>query len=240
MLLLHRCPDLLASPNAAQTFVFATPLPLRDRQLRVELYRTSSSTQRGRLISIAHVSGFSRKGWCVLGSQACAHDAPLCSCVGIPHTAVWPACWFVASKPHRLPTLCARPQVWVHALVPPALAQNQETCRQSTVELESVLKHQPGGRVLLRSTLVDTDLRRCMYQAPFLDGEEPEEQQQHAAAEGAGGAGRRVQRLESLTLEYSNRELKKKVMHSGRRRRHGTAAGVVWWWCMREGRRTRR
>jgi hypothetical protein len=39
-----------------QTFVFAVPLPLRDRQLRLELYRTSSNTQRGRLVSMAHVS----------------------------------------------------------------------------------------------------------------------------------------------------------------------------------------
>lgn len=38
-----------------QTFVFAAPLPLRDRELRVEVYRTASNTQRGRLISIANV-----------------------------------------------------------------------------------------------------------------------------------------------------------------------------------------
>ena len=44
-----RCPPVL------QTFVFAAPLPLRNRQLRLELYRTPSSTQRGRLVSIAHV-----------------------------------------------------------------------------------------------------------------------------------------------------------------------------------------
>jgi hypothetical protein len=43
-----------------QTFVFAAPLPLRDRQLRVELYRTASSTQRGRLIALAQVG----PGWC--------------------------------------------------------------------------------------------------------------------------------------------------------------------------------
>ena len=41
---------------ARQTFVFAAPLPLRDRELRIEIYRTASSTQRGRLISIASVS----------------------------------------------------------------------------------------------------------------------------------------------------------------------------------------
>ena len=36
--------------------MFTVPLPLRDRQLRLELYRTSSNTQRGRLVSMAHVS----------------------------------------------------------------------------------------------------------------------------------------------------------------------------------------
>lgn len=36
-------------------FAFAVPLPLRDRQLRIELYRTTNSTQKGRLISMAHL-----------------------------------------------------------------------------------------------------------------------------------------------------------------------------------------
>lgn len=39
-----------------QTFVFAVPLPLRDRQLRIEVYRTSSNTQKGRLSSMTNVS----------------------------------------------------------------------------------------------------------------------------------------------------------------------------------------
>lgn len=43
--------------NLHQTFVFAVPLPLRDRQLRLELYRTASNTQRGRLVSIQQVRG---------------------------------------------------------------------------------------------------------------------------------------------------------------------------------------
>ncbi|PSC71573.1 pollen-specific SF21-like [Micractinium conductrix] len=38
-----------------QMFAFAVPLPLRDRQLRIELYRTTNSTQKGRLISMAHL-----------------------------------------------------------------------------------------------------------------------------------------------------------------------------------------
>lgn len=56
--LLRRCPPPIAPHlplGPLQTFVFAAPLPLRDRELRVEVYRTASSTQRGRLISIANV-----------------------------------------------------------------------------------------------------------------------------------------------------------------------------------------
>ena len=44
-----------------QTFCFAAPLPLRDRQLRLELYRTPSSTSRGHIVSIANVGPAGRR-----------------------------------------------------------------------------------------------------------------------------------------------------------------------------------
>ncbi|KAI3436798.1 hypothetical protein D9Q98_006208 [Chlorella vulgaris] len=151
-----------------QTFVFAVPLPLRDRQLRIEVYRTSSNTQKGRLSSMTNV--------------------------------------------------------WVQDLVPAQLAHDPEACKRVTLELQGALKSQPAGRIMLRSTLVDTDVRRSMYQAPLAEEEEEEEAQQP----GGGGTGPRLQRLESSTEGYSTRELARKALHSeasfskwrgGRRRR---------------------
>lgn len=86
-------PPLLSLPRLVplQTFVFAVPLPLRDRQLRVELYRTPSSSQKGRLVSVAHVSARFRAAArqpALCGALAqplcCAADRalarPLCRC----------------------------------------------------------------------------------------------------------------------------------------------------------------
>ena len=39
-----------------QTFVFAMPVPIRDRTMRLELYRTNNAQSRGRLVSMVDVS----------------------------------------------------------------------------------------------------------------------------------------------------------------------------------------
>lgn len=146
-----------------QTFVFAVPLPLRDRQLRLELYRTPNSSRRGRLVSVA--------------------------------------------------------QVWLHDLLPPGLEEDAEACRSASVELESVAKQLPAGRVHLRSTLIDTDLRRAAYQAPFAqDGSSStagdaaiKAAPAQVPAAAGGDPTPRLQRLESATEQWSERELRKKT-----------------------------
>jgi hypothetical protein len=117
------------------------------------------------------------------------------------------------------------------------LAQAPDTCCASTVELESVSRA-AGGRLLLRSTLVDTDPRRAMYRSPFLDGEAgeaaggqpeqqgrqqdvrqdqapPVQQQQGQPGQSAALAGAGLQRLESLTAGLSDKELRRKTFMSG-------------------------
>lgn len=139
--------------------MFAAPLPLRDRQLRIELYRTASSTQRGRLVSIANV--------------------------------------------------------WLHSLLPPGLDDSQEGAKRTTVELESMHKHQRGGRVMLKAAVVDQDLRRAMYQAPVVEEEDA------GGGEGpsrtASGMAQRqtVERLQSTTEAFSTAELRQKALMSG-------------------------
>ncbi|KAL4424975.1 hypothetical protein ABPG77_002860 [Micractinium sp. CCAP 211/92] len=145
-----------------QTFVFAVPLPLRDRQLRLELYRTPSSSHKGRLVSFA--------------------------------------------------------QVWLHDLLPAGLEDDPEASRTSSAELEGVAKQQPAGRMHLRSTLIDTDLRRAAYQAPFAQESPPTADSSAIKAvpgKGPAAAGAepppRLQRLESATEQWSERELRKKT-----------------------------
>jgi hypothetical protein len=98
-------------------------------------------------------------------------------------------------------------QVWLRDLLPPGIANNPEASKESSWELQGVLKHQVGGRVLLRSTLVDTDMRRCSYQQPYTEEGEGE-------GEEHGGIPT-LRRLESATEEYSRRELRRKALHSG-------------------------
>lgn len=79
-------------PPLPQTFVFAVPLPLRDRQLRVELYRTASNTQRGRLISMANVRASPGHGLRGAGGplgrqrNMCRRAAMLSQCQPLPTT----------------------------------------------------------------------------------------------------------------------------------------------------------
>lgn len=111
------------------------------------------------------------------------------------------------------------PQVWLHDLLPPGLADNLEAVRRRSVELEGVLKHQAGGRALLRCAVVDTDLRRAMYQSPFCD-----EGLEEAVGGGDDEQRALVQRLQSTTEAYSQTELRHKAMMSGG---VGGAAGWV-------------
>lgn len=145
-----------------QTFAFAVPLPLRDRQLRLELYRTSSSSQKGRLISTTHV--------------------------------------------------------WLRDLLPAGLAADVDSMQRVSVELESMVKGMPGGRVQLKCAVVDTDVRREMYQAPFVeagrDGEETREAREQATAAGEGHGTRRLRHMQSVTEEWSKYELRKKAKHT--------------------------
>ena len=117
-------------------------------------------------------------------------------------------------QPSRCPPTLAVPlpvlQVWLHDLLPPGLANNPKATRLRSVDLESVLKHQPGGRAQLRSTIVDTDMRRAMYQAEFRDVEDEAED---------GGeddeARQLVQRLQSTTDVYSRADLERKAKMTG-------------------------
>lgn len=190
---------------------------------------------------------------------ACSHDAATHAPIhAVPLASLHLAC--PASCP-----LCPAPQVWLHELLPTGLESNPQAVRRTSADLESALKaRQPGGRLRLCSTLVDSDMRREMYQAAFLEDSEladPAHQGSTAgsAAAGAGtgaeaaavteggapeaaaaaanaGAsaaasgnpggsdsgpdlhtrrGARLMRLESVTEEYSERELRKKALHSG-------------------------
>lgn len=131
------------------------------------------------------------------------------------------------------PRPCASPvQVWLHDLLPAGLEEQPEASRSSTAELEGVARNVPAGRVHLASALVDTDLRRAAYQAPFVQGS-PEPTAADAAVAAApapgpavGGPGRppQLQRLESATEEWSERELRKKTRKTGALRQAGEQA----------------
>lgn len=43
------------SAHWGQRFVFACPVPVKNRQVALELYRTSSSTRKGRLVASTQV-----------------------------------------------------------------------------------------------------------------------------------------------------------------------------------------
>lgn len=116
--------------------------------------------------------------------------------------------------------MALRAQVWLCDLLPPGLADDLAATQRNSVDLDSMVKHQPGGRAVLRSTFVDTDMRRAMYRAGFVeDGEgaaaggggdaEP------AAASGGGDAGPALSRLESSTEAYTGVELRMKALKSG-------------------------
>jgi hypothetical protein len=134
-------------------------------------------------------------------------------CVGCCHTVSPPSHSSLPCPPIPPPPTNAHPhyhthhQVWLHDLVPPGLARDPKASRAATAELQSVLRGQAGGRAHLRCTLVDTDCRRAMYGAAFVEGE--------AEEEADAVAGPRMDRLESRTAELSGRELRKKAMMSG-------------------------
>lgn len=97
--------------------------------------------------------------------------------------------------------------------MPPGLEDNPAAARRSAVQLDGVVKGQRGGCAHLRSTLVDTDLRRAAYQAEYVEAE--------AAGLGdRGGAGadadrEALHRLQSTTEGYTSRELRRKALLSG-------------------------
>lgn len=204
--------------------MFAVPLPLRDRQLRLELYRTPNSSRRGRLVSVAQV-GAQMRG---LRSRL----PGVCSEHFWMHNGGWRAglaSSHVYCPPHCLVHLPCREQVWLHDLLPPGLEEDAEACRSASVELESVAKQLPAGRVHLRSTLIDTDLRRAAYQAPFAqDGSSStagdaaiKAAPAQVPAAAGGDPTPRLQRLESATEQWSERELRKKTRKTGKLRPAG-------------------
>lgn len=162
------------------------------------------------------------------GRQACGVSA---ACAGSALPLSFHFC-SQKSPPYSHPSLSVIPlpihwQVWLHDLLPPGLASNPLAVCRCSAALENVLKHKPGGTVRLRSALVDTDLRREMYQMRFA---ERGAELGPPAAAGGGGGGEdgatghasadshqqlHLQRLESVTDELSERELRIKALKTG-------------------------
>lgn len=224
-----------------QTFVFAVPLPLRDRQLRLELYRTPSSSHKGRLVSFAQVGGIAYQH----RSPHHSHDTTTEVGLLMGWTAVWQGCLAGASACAPMvecsPPICtllpgaaSSAQVWLHDLLPAGLEDDPEASRTSSAGLEGMAKQQPAGRMHLRSTLIDTDLRRAAYQAPFAQESPPTADSSAIKAvpgKGPAAAGAepppRLQRLESATEQWSERELRKKTRKTGELRRLEQGAVAV-------------
>lgn len=63
------------SADFRQRFVFACPVPLRDRHVALELYRTSSTSRKGRLVASTQVriwggaAGSLHCGWWLMAEQ---------------------------------------------------------------------------------------------------------------------------------------------------------------------------